>query len=38
MRQPRMMAGPGIVGSQDFIPGAGAQFWPSRDFIDGCHM
>jgi hypothetical protein len=25
-----------IVGSQDFIPGAGARFWLSMDFMDGC--
>jgi hypothetical protein len=25
-----------ITGSRDFILGAGAQFWPSRDFVDGC--
>jgi hypothetical protein len=38
MRQPRMMARPGITGSQDFISGAGVQFWLSRDITDGCHM
>jgi hypothetical protein len=37
MRQPRMTAGSGIAGNQDFIPRAGAQFRLSRDFVDGCH-
>jgi hypothetical protein len=36
MRQHRMTAGSGIVGSQDFILKAGAQFRLSRDFADGC--
>jgi hypothetical protein len=27
-----------IAGSQDFIPAAGARFWLSRDFTDGCRM
>jgi hypothetical protein len=38
MRQSRMTAGPGIVGSQDFIPGVETRFRLSRDFTDGCHM
>jgi hypothetical protein len=37
MRPPRMIVGSGIAGSQNFIPGAGAQFWLSRDFAKGCH-
>jgi hypothetical protein len=31
MRQPRMTTVPNIVGSQDFILGAGGWFWHSRD-------
>jgi hypothetical protein len=27
-----------IAVSQDFIPGAGAQFWLSNDFAESCHM
>jgi hypothetical protein len=38
MRQPRMMAGPSIARSQDFIPGPGDRFRPSRDFTDSCCM
>jgi hypothetical protein len=37
MRQPRMTAGSGIAGSQDFIPGGENQFRLSRDFTYGCH-
>jgi hypothetical protein len=36
MRQPRMTVGSSIAGSQDFIPGVGAQFRLSKDFANDC--
>jgi hypothetical protein len=36
MRQPRMMIGSGITGSQNFIPGAETRFQLSRDFANDC--
>jgi hypothetical protein len=36
MRQPRMMGGSGIAGSQDFIRGAETRIQISRDFMDDC--
>jgi hypothetical protein len=36
MRQPRMTAGLGIAGSQDFILGAETRFGLSRDVVNGC--
>jgi hypothetical protein len=34
---PGWRPGQTIAGNQDFILGAGAQFWSSRDFAEGCH-
>jgi hypothetical protein len=34
---PERRSGRSIAGGQDLNPRAGAQFWLSRDFTDGCH-
>jgi hypothetical protein len=38
MRQPRMVAEPGIAGSQHFTLGTRDQFRHSRDFANGFRM